>query len=270
MTENLRIPLTSRTGLVTDALQDRIDPRNPPMLIGAEARDILHAELGHTFANRATQYVDLAFAVPDWTAYSQLVEGLDAIPDTGIAFRVAGVHVDFLAFGPIESPAGTLVPPFRRSDPLDVFGMAEVYESARDALVGDALRIRVPTVAGYVALKIKAWIDRSVNHELKDAPDLGLALYWAAESVPFTERFWVDHELVGLCEADVGLGGARLLGRDVRKALGHNANTLAELFTEASRGRLARTLEGASPSLVLGDTDRRRSRLDALALGLRG
>ena len=127
------LSVVTPVGLVVSALRHRIDPIHPPMLIGAEARDILHAELGHSFPNRATKDVDLAFAIPDWSTYERLVAGLEVIPDTGIAFRVAGMHVDFMAFGSVESPKGTIVPPFRRSDPLDVFGMSEVYESARRA-----------------------------------------------------------------------------------------------------------------------------------------
>lgn len=241
------------------------------MLIGAEARDILHAELGHTFPNRATQDVDLAFAIPDWPTYDRLVAGLEVIPDTGIAFRVSGMHVDVMAFGSVESPQGTVVPPFRRSDPLDVFGMTQVYDSARLATFGDGLEILLPTVPGYVALKLKAWIDRSAVYNDKDAPDLGLALFWAAESTSYTDRFWADPESVGRWEADAGLAGAALMGGEVRHVLGAGpGDRLAALFTEDSRDRLARALESGHRELGLGDLGRRRALLQAMADGLRG
>lgn len=241
------------------------------MLIGAEARDILHRELGHEFATQATQDVDLAFVIPDWFAYDRLVEGLEAIADSGIAFRVAGTHVDFMAFGPIESPPGIVRPPFRTYDPLDVFGMSEVYASARPASVGDGLEIRIPTVAGYVALKLKAWIDRSADHNLKDAPDLGLALFWASESTAFANRFWGDHELVGTWQADAGLAGAALLGGDVRDALGPvAADHLAALFVEESRNLLAQALQSVSHDFGLGDVARRHALLTAMTTALGG
>jgi predicted nucleotidyltransferase len=253
------------------ALRDRVDPDRPPMLIGAEARDILHTELGHSFANQATQDVDLAFAMPDWSAYTRLVEGLEAIPDTGIAFRVAGFHVDIMAFGAIESPEGTVTPPFRRADPLDVLGMTQVYSSSRTATFGGDLRIQLPTVPGYVALKLKAWIDRSSVYNEKDAPDLGLALYWAAESTSFSDRFWAGFDLVGKWEADVGLGGAALLGAGVRQAVGDEVgDALVDLLTVESRDQLARALESVHRMLGLGNATRRRTLLDALADGLRG
>ncbi len=241
------------------------------MLIGAEARDIIHAELGHSFPNRATQDVDLAFAIPDWHAYDRLVSGLDAIPDTGIAFRVAGMHVDFMAFGSVEAPQGTVVPPFRQADPLDVFGMTQVYAAARDATFGDGLEIRLPTVAGYVALKLKAWIDRSAVYNYKDAPDLGLALFWATESTSFADRFWSDVDTVGRWQADAGLGGAAHMGEDMRQVLGATAaEHVADVFTADTRDRLARALESGRRELALGDLTRRRALLEAMTDGLRG
>jgi predicted nucleotidyltransferase len=267
----VELPIDSPAGLVISELRERIDPNRPPMLIGAEARDVLHSGLGHDFKNTATQDVDIAFAIPDWESYAALTDGLDPIPDTGIAFRIAGMHVDVMAFGSVESPQGTVTPPFRKSDPLDVFGMSQVYAAAHEATFGDGLDIRLPTVAGYVALKLEAWIDRSAVHNQKDAPDLGLALYWAAESRAFAERFWGDSDLFSKWEADVGLGGAALLGADVREVLGEDAaGHLAELFTVESRGQLSGALRSSERDLGLGGSDRRLATLEALTNGLRG
>ena len=271
MSEIIQLPSDTPAGMVIAELRERIDPHHPPMLIGAEASDILHTRLGHTFANRATQDVDLAFAIPDWQAYETLTDGLTRIGDTGIAFRIAGMHVDVMAFGSVESPPGTVTPPFRSADPLDVFGMRRVYATADTARFDDGLEIRLPTVAGYVALKLKAWIDRSAVHNQKDAPDLGLALFWASESPSFTDRFWADLDLVGRWNADPGTGGAALLGAGVREVLGEAAGDhLAELFTDASRDELSRVLRSSEAHLLLGDRDRRTATLNALAVGLRG
>lgn len=54
--------------------------------------------------------------------------------------------------------------------------MTQVYATADAVRFGGGPEIRLPTVAGYVALKLKAWIDRSAVYNEKDAPDLGLAL----------------------------------------------------------------------------------------------
>ncbi len=269
MSEIVHLASDTPAAMVIAELRDRIDPDHPPMLIGAEARDILHARLGHTFPNRATQDVDLAFAIPDWRAYETLTQGLPRIGHTGIAFRIAGMHVDVMAFGTVESPPGTVTPPFRRADPLDVFGMSEVYAAAHTARFEDELEIRLPTVAGYVALKLKAWIDRSAVHNQKDAPDLGLALFWASESPSFNDRFWGDIDLVSEWNADPGLGGAALLGADVREVVrGAAGDHLAGLFTEASREELSRALRSADRQLLLGDFERRMAALAALQAGL--
>lgn len=150
------------------------------------------------------------------------------------------------------------------------FGMTEVYASALPASVDGEIEFRLPRVAGYVALKIKAWIDRSSVHDLKDAPDLALALYWAGESIAFTDRFWSDPDLVGACNADASLGGATLLGGDARSILGERADSLCQLFTSESRERLARTMGSSAAELRLGDVERRTALLDALVTGLRG
>jgi predicted nucleotidyltransferase len=271
VSEIIHLASDTPAGMVIAGLHERIDPLQPPMLIGAEARDILHARLGHSFATRATHDVDLAFVISSWESYATLTQGLTPIRDSGIAFRVAGMHVDVMAFGPVESPAGTLTPPFRSKDPLDVFGMSQVYEAAQAVLVENGPEIRLPTVAGYVALKLKAWIDRSAVHNEKDAPDVGLALFWASESQRYNDQFWGDVEFVGRWNADPGLGGAAILGAEVREVLGPAASDhVAELFTGASREQLSRLLRSSPRELLLGDHDRRMAALAALTAGLHG
>jgi hypothetical protein len=98
-----------------------------------------------------------------------------------------------------------------------------------------------------------------------------LALYWAAESTSFSDRFWAGFDLVGKWEADVGLGGAALLGAGVRQAVGDEVgDALVDLLTVESRDQLARALESVHRMLGLGNATRRRTLLDALADGLRG
>ncbi|MFF2112491.1 hypothetical protein [Rhodococcus koreensis] len=76
--------------LVCSRLLERSDHLQPAdlMILGAHCRNLLHDALGHTFTLRATEDLDLAFAIADWDAYAQVVDGLPEIGDTGIRYTV--------------------------------------------------------------------------------------------------------------------------------------------------------------------------------------
>ncbi|MDF3311933.1 hypothetical protein P3H15_43955 [Rhodococcus sp. T2V] len=102
--------------LVCSRLLERSDHLQPAdlMILGAHCRNLLHDALGHTFTLRATEDVDLAFAIADWDAYAQVVDGLPEIGDTGIRYTVGGVPTDLVPFGPIEDPTGVVPDPPHR------------------------------------------------------------------------------------------------------------------------------------------------------------
>lgn len=246
------------------------------MLIGAEARNLIHARLGHTFGYSSTQDIDISFVTPDWESYQHLTEGLRPVNDSGIAFDVAGYHVDMIPFGRVESTNGTVTPPWRVNDPIDVFAMSAVYAAADTLTIADTELVRIPTVPGYAVLKIKAWIDRSIPSRgiHKDGADLGLVLFWYENHSDVHERLWgAESDALRFHGYDLAVASARLLGRDIRALLGAEAaDLLTGLWTPGSRVLLADNLAPRDyrAALKLGAPGQITARLSALADGLAG
>lgn len=193
------------------------------MVVGAACRDILQSAQGHDFRLRATADVDLGLAIASWTAYDELTEGLARAGDTGIRFRIAGVPADLLPFGPVEDPPGTVTPTTRRES-MNVWGFAEVFKNALPLPLRGGSTIRIPTIAGYTALKLAAWLDRSAYDEYKDASDIATAIYWYLESKAVEDRIYeTDHGNQLLIEEklNTSMVSARLMGEDIAATVGH-------------------------------------------------
>ncbi|MBW0273569.1 hypothetical protein ATM97_26175 [Nocardia sp. MH4] len=124
------------------------------MVIGAHCRDLLHASFGRADLLRATSDVDIGIAVDGDARYRQIVSSFPRSGTTEIRHTIAGVSVDVVPFGDIEDPAGTTVLSSRR-DSLDVFGFREVFGCSQEVLLPSGNRVRIPTPAGYTALKLK-------------------------------------------------------------------------------------------------------------------
>src|SRR5262249_32631956 len=140
-------------------------------------------------ATAATQDLDLALALSSWDAYFDLATSFTRAGDSGIRFRIANTNVDLLPFGEIERPPGFVVPP-SRGESLSVWAFEEIFSAAFTLDLNSTLTIRIPTVAGYAAAKIGAWLDRSEWHEVKDAADLALVMHWYAESSAIQDRLY--------------------------------------------------------------------------------
>lgn len=241
------------------------------MVVGAWCRDILHSALGHDFATTATRDVDLALALSSWDAYRALAAAFPRVGDTGIRFRIAEVDVDLLPFGDIEDPQGIVEPP-SRGDTLSVWAFEEIF-AASLPLALPPTTIHIPTVAGYAAAKVGAWLDRSDWLEAKDAADLALVLHWYAESADVHHRLYetpIGNEILIVEGTDVPLAAAHLLGADVATTIG--LARLAELLARwpGDAGLLIRELELRGGPSWPRDSQRRRSLLDALTRGLAG
>lgn len=82
------------------------------------------------------------------------------------------------------------------------------------------IAIRIPTIPGYAAAKIGAWVDRAPIYEYKDAEDLQQVLRWYSESEIVEDRIFLEaQDLFEAEEYDLSRTAARLLARDVRKVV---------------------------------------------------
>ena len=211
--------LLDQLTLVVDDLSANtgLDP-NKILVVGATCRDILHAAHGHDFEVRGTDDVDLGIAVSDWEVSERIESKYQRVGNNGIRYKIAGMSVDLMPFGDVEDPDG-ITTPARRGEDLIVFAFQDVYERAQPLTLPGGATVRMPETAGYAALKMRAWIDRSVD---KDAKDLALCAYWYEESEEVSDRLYSPDEGPEI-QAPVGwdypLAAARLLRRDIAQQL---------------------------------------------------
>lgn len=228
-----------------------LDPDNI-LLIGAGCRDILHAAFGHTFTPRATTDMDLGLAVDDWAVSTRIDDRFHRLGSNGIRYSIAGISVDIMPFGPVEDPEG-ITRPSARGEELVVFGFRDVYERALRLHLPGGLVIRLPRPAGYAALKMRSWIDRSSYGEDKDARDLALVNHWYQGSPAIDDRLYGPEDgrrILIEQDMDAGLAATRLLARDVAAQLSpSNLADLKRRWEAADLDALARsfTLPASGP-----------------------
>ncbi|MBK8460992.1 MAG: hypothetical protein IPL43_13100 [Micropruina sp.] len=218
MTRVVESALEAASPLASDSL----------MLIGAWCRDILHRALGHDFDTTATRDLDLALGLSSWDAYRALNAAFRKIGHTGLRYRIADLDVDLLPSERLKThKASWTRPPKRAVQRLvlrgDLRGLAPLQLST-------GRQIRIPTIPGFAAAKLGAWLDRSVWGQTKDAGDIALILYWYSQSPSVQDRLYDTTTGNGILireEADVPRAAAHLLGADVAGLIG--PQRLAEL-----------------------------------------
>jgi predicted nucleotidyltransferase len=242
------------------------------MVVGAWCRDILHRTLGHAFSTAATRDLDLALALSSWDAYRALAASFRRTGNTGIRFRIAGENVDLLPFGSVENPDGVVSPP-SRDEPFSVWAFEEIFASSLSLALTDTLSIRIPTVEGYAAAKLGAWLDRSQWHEAKDAADLALVMYWYAESTDVHDRLYdtpTGNEILTAEDVDLPLAAAHLLGTDVAATIGPRRRDEMLARWPGNTDLLVRELRLHGSPNWASDARRRAAFIVALTRGLSG
>ncbi|WP_280301214.1 hypothetical protein [Nocardia neocaledoniensis] len=226
--ERIDTPALSLVDRVVDALVSSSGATDTSiMVIGAHCRDLLHASFGRTDLLRSTSDVDLGVAVDGDATYRRIVSIFPSSGRTEIRYSIAGVSVDVVPFGEIEDPAGTTVLPGRK-DTLDVFGFREVFSHSEVLRLPSGHHVRIPTPAGYTALKLKAWCDRSINGEYKDAADISTACSWYQQDADVRAALYGQRtDLLLRTEIDVDVSALHLLGEEMAEILG--SDRVAEL-----------------------------------------
>jgi len=241
------------------------------MVVGAGCRDILQSALGHRFALRATADIDLGVAVSNWKAYDDLTVKLPARGHTGIRYSVAGIDTDLMPFGAVEDPTGTVTPADRR-EPMSVWAFTEVFAAAESLSLPSRTAIRIPTMAGYAALKLAAWLDRSAYGEYKDASDIATVLYWYANSPEVDEYLYETEEgqEVLLAEdLDSWTASAHVLGRHILDVISDSRSCeLAGRWPGPGAAHLSRSMTVVNATQWTASLSRRQSLVEAMSRGL--
>lgn len=208
------------------------------MIIGAQCRDLLHSGFGRIDLLRSTHDVDIAIAVNGDAEYRQIIATHPRSGTTDIRFSIAGTAVDVVPFGDIENPAGTTSLSGRK-EVIDVFGFREVFTHSIELKLPSGYHVRLPTPAGYAALKLKAWCDRSAIGEYKDAEDIATVCTWYQGSADISASLYEARtDLLIRAELDVDLASLHLLCEEIAGIIG--PLRLAEL--SAAWGRTDRGL----------------------------
>lgn len=148
-----------------------------------------------------------------------------------------------MPFGGVEDPE-EISSPALRSEELVLFGFSDVHHRAYTLRLPSGVRIRIPSIPGYTALKLRSWLDRSVYGEDKDAKDLAVTAFWYRESETIEERLYRTDQGNALLEStdwDVPLAAARLLGMDAARQLSpRSRDDLGKRWTQADLESFAR------------------------------
>lgn len=224
------------TPIVT-ALAD-IVPTEQLMLVGALCRDLLNWRCCRGIPPRATNDTDIAVALNNWDNFETIRATFPAAGSTGHRFLIASRTVDVIPFGEVESPIGTIrYPP--GNEFMNVHGFTDAHLRADVLPLPGRLTVHLPQPPNYAVLKLHAWLDRSVDHDYKDGPDLALATHWYAGDL---DRLYAEPHQWALRRHhfDLRTAAAALLGHAMRASLSPaEAAVLATRSTEADRDLLA-------------------------------
>ncbi len=223
-------PLDPLTAAILRAISAEASRQTIPYFVcGAMARDILAWHVHSIAVPRATRDVDLAFALPDWNAFTQLKSALTrnsgfvATPENPGRLRFSGSEnspgypVDLIPFGGIATENAQLAWPPDYAVIMNVVGYDDALGSACTVVVEPDFAVPVVSLPMLAVLKILAWGDRRL-HTVKDARDFEFLLTTYQRIV--SSRLYED-EIVTLTavDFDIDLAGSRLLGKDAAGAV---------------------------------------------------
>jgi predicted nucleotidyltransferase len=155
---------------------------------------------------------------------------------------------------------------------MSVFAFREVFDHASNLPLAEDLQIRIPTPAGFCALKMSAWANRSGAGELRDGPDIAAAVHWYAESEIIQNRLYGTDEgteVLISAEMDVRLASAEVLGLDLAREIGPDrVEELGSRWSESIHRQLTREFGHESIPDWPADPSRRAGLIDALCSGI--
>jgi predicted nucleotidyltransferase len=243
------------------------------LIVGAFARD-LHLVHAHGVpAQRQTEDVDLALAVPDWKAFKQLQQQLVASGDFTVSHmrdhrlrHRDGLPIDLVPFGKVESEDRTIAWPPRGDIVLDVFGFQEARATAIDVVLPGPALAHLVTLPALALLKIVCWQDRHSKSPRKDAQDLMLILssYLDAGN---TDRLWGEFiDWTKEDDFDTKIASARMLGHDIQALVDRDGlERIAAVLSVQTRPGVPGLL---AAEMNRHDPERAVTLLDALLTGL--
>jgi predicted nucleotidyltransferase len=197
-----------------------------PLLVGATARDLLLHYAYKIRISRATEDVDLGFALADWEDFHALRAALLASrcfqADERVVHRIyhrQRLPIDLIPFGGLERPDGSIAWPPRGEQTMTVLGYREARASAIDVLLPQAQQALVVSLPMLAVLKVLAWSERHTVAPRRDAADLLLILGNYLDAGNQQRLYDEAPHLLDEKNFDYDRAGAWLAGRDAATAL---------------------------------------------------
>lgn len=172
-------------------------------VIGATARDIVCSQLVGTISNRGTRDLDIAIAIPNWTAYEQIEDilisnGFTKDADMRQRFRYGYYELDIVPYGDVANKDDMIIWPPAETIAMSVKGFNEVLKDVITLTIDDEFCIKIASLHGLFLLKFNAWMDRNLTTS-KDAEDMSFILsnYFMAnvDRNAYSEVFdWADFD----------------------------------------------------------------------------
>jgi len=209
-------------------------------VIGATARDIIFSGIHNQVPIRTTDDLDIAIAIPDWSIFDEIVEGLCKIDrfvkskeqKQRILFN--GVFkLDIVPFGGIAKADGNIYWPPEESFAMSVRGFTEVAKHTIEVNIDNSITINLANLPGIFLLKLSAWKERHLSTK-KDADDMAFIISNYLDIND--ERAARDHyDLYEAADFSKIIAGASLLGRDMKVILNSNQESLKEFIALLNR-----------------------------------
>ena len=145
-------------------------------VIGATARDIIVRQLGKTSSPRRTRDLDLAIAIPDWSAFDAITKALLA---SGLRkdmtmkqrFYDGDYELDLVPYGAVAKEDDHIYWPPEETTAMSVKGFEDALSDAITVNIDGEFDVKVASLPGLFILKFSAWLDRH-HFTRKDADDM--------------------------------------------------------------------------------------------------
>ena len=256
-------------------------PAWEPLVVGAMARDLLLYYAYKIPVDRATEDVDLAFAITDWREFEALRAAL--LASAFFEAHESVVHriyhrrhgaVDLIPFGGLEHPDGSIAWPPRGDEVMTVVGYREALASAIDVKLPAGQRVLVVSLPMLAVLKVIAWSERHTTAPRKDATDLLLILKNYLDAGNQQRLYDEAPHLLEGSDFDYERAGAWLAGQDAATTLRPDG-VMQKRVHQIVSTILAKEVDPDGPLRLIGevggrDAENMRLVLEAFLSGFNG
>ena len=149
-------------------------------VIGATARDIIVRQLVEASSPRRTRDLDLAIAIPDWSAFDAITKALLACglrKDMTMKQRFydGDYELDLVPYGAVAKEDEQIYWPPEENIAMSVKGFEDALSDAITVNIDGEFDVKVASLPGLFILKFSAWLDRH-HSTRKDADDMGFII----------------------------------------------------------------------------------------------